>query len=237
MALQLLPEEMSEYEKYLSAERYVTVEDQVAQYDPPSPTYLDHTCVPSVSAIDVSEDVTPQVVTLGSLCTAIVRSPAIISNLAVQHLYDSTVGSIWYGDHEASADSFELRVTSQGPDDDKAEMLNELLEMYREYSVENWDGCNAEPVSQRAYLEAEKFISLLPSSLDAPEIIPEPNGDITFEWYRGKRFVFVAGLSGDNTISFAGLYGRTSKIHGSEYFGDRIPDSVIGYIHRLLEGA
>ena len=236
MAMELLPEEIGEYEKYLSAERFVTVEDQVDEYDLPSPTYLDRTCILTASVIDVSKDVTPQVVTLESLCTAIVRSPAI-GEVVVRDLYGFTGGNIWYGDHEASADSFELRVTSRGPNDGRAQVLDELLEMYKEYSVENWDGCNAEPVSQKAYLEAEKFISLLPPSLDAPEIIPEPNGEIALEWYRGTRFIFVAGLGGDSTISFAGLFGRTSKIHGCEYFGDRIPESVIGYIHRLLEGA
>jgi hypothetical protein len=236
MAMQLLPEDIGEYEKYLSAKRFVTVEDQVDEYDPPSLTYLDHACILTGSTINVSEDVTPQVVTLSSLCTAIVRSPAI-GDVVVRDLYRFTGESMWYGDHEATADSFELRVTSRGPNDDRAQVLDELLEMYKEYSVENWDGCNTEPVSQKAYLEAERFISLLPASLDAPGIIPEPNGEIALEWYRGRRFIFVASLSGDSTISFAGLFGRTSKIHGSEYFGDRIPDSVIGYIHRLLEGA
>ena len=236
MALELLPKEISEYEKYVSAKRFVTVENQIDEYYSPSPTYLDHTCILTASAIDVSENVTPQVVTLDSLCTAIVRFPAI-GYVTVKNLYGSTGRGVWYGDHEASADSFELRVTSQGPNDEKSQVLDELLEIYKEHSVENWDGYDAEPVSQKAYLEAERFINLLPPSLDAPEIIPEPSGEIAFEWYRGKRFIFVASLSGDSTISFAGLYGRTSKIHGSEYFGNRIPETVIGYIHRLLEGA
>ena len=236
MALGLLPKEIGEYEKFVSAKRYVTVEDQADEYYSPSSTYLDHTCILTASAIDVSENVTPQVVSLSSLCTVIVRSPAI-GYVAVKNLYGFIGGNVWYGDHEASADSFELRVTSKGPNDDRSQVLDELLEMYKEHSVENWDGCDAEPVSQKAYLEAERFINLLPPSLDAPEIIPEPSGEIAFEWYRGKRFIFVASLSGDSTISFAGLYGRTSKIHGSEYFGNRIPDAVIGYIHRLLERA
>lgn len=114
------------------------------------------------------------------------------------------------------------------------EVFQHLIEIVAECSEEGWDGYDARPITEAAYIEAERFIKSLPltSSIPMPEIIPEPGGEIGFEWYKGKCQVFVASVRGNNEIVYAGLFG-TNKTHGSEYFGDYLPSIIIENLKRL----
>lgn len=114
------------------------------------------------------------------------------------------------------------------------EAIRSLADIFWECSDEGWDGYDALPISEAAYLEARKFIESLPliSSIPMPEIVPEPNGEIGFEWSKGKRQVFVASVSGNNEIVYAGLFG-TNKKHGVEYFGDSLPSEIMDNLKRL----
>lgn len=108
-----------------------------------------------------------------------------------------------------------------------------LNNIYEECSVEDWDGYAAMPVSKAAFFEADKITKLLPSTIQRPEILAEPTGEIGFEWYKGKGFAFAFSVSGKNTITYAGIIGA-SKIHGSEYFsGDSLPRIILETINRL----
>lgn len=109
-----------------------------------------------------------------------------------------------------------------------------LLETYQECYEENWDGYDAMPISQAALSEAERFLGALPSWIPAPEIVPEPDGDIGFEWNRGKDWVFVASVNGTNRITYAGLFGIGNKTHGTELFDGSIPKTLSDLIARLL---
>lgn len=235
MALQSLSEERRQFEDFFNARKLATVEDQEDECVTAQLDYVDQTCV--FSEVVNYDDVTSPAIALGSLCTAIVRSPGS-GKLVAGYYLDYAESTKLYGDDEVNAGRFELQITSKCVDDDKLRLLDELFQIYKECSDENWDGYDAEPITQKTLLEAEKFIELLPSSLNVPEIIPEPTGEIAFEWYRGKRFVFIASVGGNNfnLITYAGLFGKTSKIHGTEYLGDKFPTNVIGNIHRLFEG-
>lgn len=115
--------------------------------------------------------------------------------------------------------------------DDVLQSLNEVLE---ECSEEGWDGYDARPITEEAYLEAKRLIESLPftSFIPMPEIIPEPNGEIALEWSKGKRLVFVASVSGKNEIVYAGLFG-SNKTNGTEYFGDSLPSIIVENLKRL----
>lgn len=112
------------------------------------------------------------------------------------------------------------------------EVLALLDEVYQECSEANWDGYAAQPATEDAYNEAFRLVRLLPSNIPLPEILPEPTGTIGLEWSKGRRLVFVVSVSGDNFITYAGLFG-VNKIHGTEYFGDSLPPIVLEMIQRL----
>ncbi len=111
--------------------------------------------------------------------------------------------------------------------------LAALHEIYHECAEENWDGYGASPIAEAAYDEAVRFLTALPSWLPAPEIVPEPSGEIGFEWNFGKNQVFVASVNGTNLITYAGLLGKGNKAHGTEVFDGSIPQTLIDHISRI----
>lgn len=118
----------------------------------------------------------------------------------------------------------------------REEALQSLNEVFEECSEEGWDGYDALPITEDAYIEAIRFIESLPltSFIPMPEIVPEPSGEIGLEWYRGKRQVFVASVRGRNEIVYAGLFG-VNKPHGTEYFGDTLPSVILENLKRLYK--
>ncbi len=114
------------------------------------------------------------------------------------------------------------------------EAIANLKETFQDCSSVNWDGYGAQPVSASAYTEALAFLNALPPHIPIPEVVPEPDGSIGFEWENGANRVFTASLSGKGSIVYAGLIGKGTKTHGTETFDDAIPPSTIQTIQRLF---
>jgi len=114
----------------------------------------------------------------------------------------------------------------------KTDVLQSLASLFEECSEEDWDGNEASPITEDAYLEARRLISNLPINLHMPEVVPEPSGEIGLEWSKGKDRTFVLSLSGRNEIVYAGLFG-INKVHGVEYFGDTLPSAILENLRRL----
>lgn len=109
-----------------------------------------------------------------------------------------------------------------------------LLEIFLDCRKPNWDGYDAKPISEKAYFEAAKLLELLRFYLPQPEIVPEPMGDIAFEWYKENQYTFVISVSGVNTIAYAGIFGPGNEVHGTENFTESIPRTIIENIQRLF---
>lgn len=115
-----------------------------------------------------------------------------------------------------------------------AEALEKLTEVFAACAEEGWDGYDAHPITIEVFFEAKRAIERLPlaSHIPPPEIVPEPTGEIGLEWYRDRRLVFVASVTGHNEIFYAGLFGP-NKVHGTEYFGDVLPSVIMENLRRL----
>ncbi|NOQ80511.1 MAG: hypothetical protein GQ546_14065 [Gammaproteobacteria bacterium] len=119
-------------------------------------------------------------------------------------------------------------------DERPKDLRDELVDMFKECSVDNWDSYGSLPLKERAFFEAEKFISAMPSWLPIPEIVPEPSGDIGFQWDFGRDKVLVASLSGDNIVIYAAILGSTErKRNGSDVFNDTIPNEIINRVGEI----
>jgi hypothetical protein len=59
---------------------------------------------------------------------------------------------------------------------------NDPLRGYERYSVPNWDGYDAEPISAETISAARSFLKMLPTRLGSPDIAPGSDGTIGFEW-------------------------------------------------------
>ena len=108
--------------------------------------------------------------------------------------------------------------------------LSDILE---ECGEDNWDGYGARPITSQAYFEALRFIDLLPDDLPLPDVVPEPRGQIGFEWRREHGSIYVIALNGKNLISYTGLFGAGNEAHGTENFTEFMPETIIEHFNRL----
>lgn len=115
-----------------------------------------------------------------------------------------------------------------------ADPLISLYRLHEQCREENWDGENAQPIPLSAVVEAQKLLTLLPSSIPAPELLPEPTGSIALEWYQRRDHVYVLGVYGKKTLEFAGLLGRGNEIHGRLNFEDSLPPIIQDHLRRFF---
>jgi len=64
----------------------------------------------------------------------------------------------------------------------KASLVDEASEICRECSQPGWDGYDAEALSEEAFVHARNFINLLPDGVSQPDLVPSPDGWLSFEW-------------------------------------------------------
>lgn len=116
------------------------------------------------------------------------------------------------------------------------QILNELYEVFLDCRQDNWDGYGANAISIDTYIKARDIIPMLNSAfLDVPmpEITPEPDGNIAFEWFDEYGRTFVFSIDDNQTLTYAGIFGQ-SKTHGYERLTDFLPGTLIYNLKRLF---
>ena len=64
----------------------------------------------------------------------------------------------------------------------KRVLVDEAFEIYCECSEPGWDGYDALALSKEAFLNAKHFIDLIPDGVSRPDLVPSPDGWLSFEW-------------------------------------------------------
>ncbi len=113
-----------------------------------------------------------------------------------------------------------------------SKMIEELQQVKEESSGNNWDGYGARAIDEQAYQNAILFILSLPSGIPKPEISVDPDGEISFEWYKDRRQLFSVSIGSRKQLAYAGLYGL-NKTWGVELFYDDMPNIILDNISRL----
>ena len=121
---------------------------------------------------------------------------------------------------------------SQSISGQKDESIQELYSLSKECSDANWDGFDASPINMESFIEAQRFIYALPTTIAEPEVSVDPDGEISLEWYLEPRRVFSVSIGKRNEVTYAGLFG-INKSNGKEYFGDEIPKTILENLDRL----
>ena len=89
-------------------------------------------------------------------------------------------------------------------------------------------------VDPSTFRHARAFIEMLPSSVPAPDVSVDDDGEIGFDWDYAARLVFSVSVGRDGTLSYAGLFGH-SKAFGTENPSKGfLPDPILASINRLL---
>ncbi len=101
-----------------------------------------------------------------------------------------------------------------------------------ECGEDDWDGYGARKVDRKSYEHSLRFLDMLPDTIPAPEVAVEPDGMVAFEWHEEPRWVFSVSFETNGELVYAGLFGN-SKTHGTENFGQAIPQSILDCIRRV----
>jgi len=108
-----------------------------------------------------------------------------------------------------------------------------LHEAISEATADNWDGYGAKAYSPASLKVALRLIELLPTSIPAPEVGVDPDGEISIDWYLDSGSALSISISGNDELSYAAIF-KDGKGHGIEYFGDELPKEILEKIRRLF---
>lgn len=113
--------------------------------------------------------------------------------------------------------------------------LKQLKSVYEECSIENWDGYGALSISAEAVSEATLFLGLLSdSNLPMPDISPEVDGGIEFEWYIQSDYIFTVSFNGKKILGYSGMFSEGNTIYGTEKINSEIPDIIRWNISKFI---
>ena len=98
-----------------------------------------------------------------------------------------------------------------------------------------WDGEDAQPVTTAACIDALRLMEIIPSEVPIPEIVPEPTGDITLEWYQDQWHILTLTLGGDGMVVYSGLYGLDDRSHGVKPLQRSLQPELRRLINRVAD--
>lgn len=111
-------------------------------------------------------------------------------------------------------------------------MFEELSQVFAECHESNWDDFSALPVSDETYRLAFQFLEGLSLDTPTPSVSAEPDGHLTFEWYRSPRQTLSVSVSPDGDLNYAALIG-SEKACGTEPFFGGTPKAVDTLIQKV----
>lgn len=107
-------------------------------------------------------------------------------------------------------------------------LVSEAFEIYIERSEPGWDGYDASPLSKESFLQARSFIDMIPVWAPRPDLVPSPDGWISFEWRSfPKRILSVTPENG--VVIYAVVLGPQNVHYGRvslEEYRERLPPQI-----------
>ncbi len=112
-------------------------------------------------------------------------------------------------------------------------VLEQLDAVYEDCVLPGWDGNGAKAISHDVLRNARFFLESLPFGMELPQIGAEPDGAITFEWYRSPKRTLSVSINPDGYVYYASLIGA-SRRHGVDPVQGGISKDLIAVIHQVL---
>jgi hypothetical protein len=112
------------------------------------------------------------------------------------------------------------------------DVFSDLEDVVKDCSLPGWDGYSAEPIAPETHDLASEFLKALPIGTPVPTVSADPDGQITFEWYKSPRRTVSVSVSPDGDLHFASLVGSKSLFGIVPFYG-QAPNDVLELVHRL----
>jgi hypothetical protein len=113
--------------------------------------------------------------------------------------------------------------------------IDELGAVWDECQAANWDGYDAQPVTQETLVNAYRLLDSLPWNAPAPTIGAEPDGQLTLEWRRSRRRTLSVSVTEDGNLHYAGLFGPNRQYGTIAFFGD-VPPEITQLVEQVYGG-
>jgi len=128
----------------------------------------------------------------------------------------------------------EFSEESQALFGDKVAALSQLWTLARECGQPDWDGAGASPIDINAVMNSHIVICALPANIPMPELAPDPDGEVSFDWMPSRHRIFSVSIGAGPLLAYAWLDGN-DKGHGvAQFDGTTIPERIIEGIRRIL---
>lgn len=110
-------------------------------------------------------------------------------------------------------------------------LLQALDDIRQSTSMENWDHEDAPPLNSEVFEHAKEFILNLPlSKIDAPDITPNPQGEIEFSWDCGSvDDMFDVAVQSSGQIAIAGIF-ENIRVHGDVGWDEKSFSRVVDLV-------
>lgn len=86
----------------------------------------------------------------------------------------------------------------------KDTLIAEIHKVYEECYKADWDAYGGIPVSEQTRDAAISFAKALPDGILAPEVVPEPGGELSFSWHKPKNTQVILSILADAEGKAAG---------------------------------
>lgn len=114
-------------------------------------------------------------------------------------------------------------------------LIPEIEALVTESVANKAAGALVTPIEEDTARAAIAFAMLLPRSAPIPEIAPDSDGEICFDWLGSKRRIFSVSVSKTGRLAYAGRFGEKSKMHGVEQLVEACPPEIARGIERATE--
>ena len=107
------------------------------------------------------------------------------------------------------------------------------MEISNDCSQSDWDGYEAMAITSNEINIARKFLSMLPESIKTPEVSPDPDGSISFNWGEGHDLLFSV-FPTNNLLFYAGIFPNGANTQGQIPYYDEIPKEITIILSRFF---
>lgn len=103
--------------------------------------------------------------------------------------------------------------------------FDDMAGVWNDCKTPDWDGYGAQAVDLPTFENACRFLSSLPLGTMLPAAGAEPDGSLTFEWYRSADQILSVSINAQNQLHYAALLGRRRQ-YGTEWFHGSVPRTI-----------
>ena len=156
---------------------------------------------------------------------------AVVSGLARRSSAVSAEAQVVRNAARAVIDLAECSYALFGP---KIAVISLIRSIARDCAEPDWNGEGARPLSPEAVESAEEFVRALPTGYPLPDVAPEPDGAVSFDWIQSRHRLLTLSISVNKRLAYAWLDG-TDRGHAVAYFdGATIPQGILECIERVM---